>query len=133
MSTLTLSLSLTLEKDRPHPYPVPSFTDTPAAGSPTQVFKKLVESCLLWLKSFLSCVLHINGIRKRTRGIGEISNPVYSKRQRQFVECDQGRFAKVRTGRPDQGRTGHFENEIGLFQEFLMKNDFLRAYYLAFD
>ena len=28
---------------------------------------------------------------------------------------------------------GHFENEIGFFHEFLMKNDFLRAYYLGFD
>ena len=43
------------------------------------------------------------------------------------------RFPKFRTGRPDHGRTGHFENEIGFFQEFLMKNDFLRAYYLGFD
>jgi len=31
------------------------------------------------------------------------------------------------------GRTCHFENEIGFFQEFLMKNDFLCAYYLGFD
>ena len=38
-------------------------------------------------------------------------------------------FPKVRTGRPDHGWTCHFENEIGFFQEFLMKNDFLRVYY----
>ena len=44
-----------------------------------------------------------------------------------------GRFPKVRTSRPDHGRTGHFENEIGFFQEFLTKNYFLRAHYLAFD
>ena len=43
-----------------------------------------------------------------------------------------GRFPKVRTGRLDHGSTGHFENETGFFQEFLMKNDFLRAYYLGF-
>ena len=42
-------------------------------------------------------------------------------------------FPFVRAGRPDHGRTGHFENEIGFFREFLMKNDFLRAYDLAFD
>ena len=30
------------------------------------------------------------------------------------------------------GWTGHFENETGFFQE-LMKNDFLRSYYLGFD
>ena len=36
-----------------------------------------------------------------------------------------GRFPNVRTGRPDHGRTGHFENETGFFQEFLMENDFL--------
>ena len=42
-------------------------------------------------------------------------------------------LSKVRTGRPDHGRTGHFENEVGFFHEFLMKNDFLRAYYLGFD
>ena len=40
-----------------------------------------------------------------------------------------GRFPKVRTGRPDHGCTAHFENEVGFFQEFLMKNDFLHAYY----
>ena len=50
-----------------------------------------------------------------------------------FTTDPQGRFPKVRTGRPDHGRTAHFENEIGFFQEFLMKNDFVRAYYLAFD
>ena len=44
-----------------------------------------------------------------------------------------GRFPKVRTGRPDHGCTAHFENEIGFFREFLMKTDFVRAYYLAFD
>jgi len=27
------------------------------------------------------------------------------------------RFPKVRTGRPDHGRTRHFGNEIGVFQE----------------
>ena len=42
-------------------------------------------------------------------------------------------FSKVRTGRPDHGRTGHFENEVGFFHEFWMKNGFLRAYYLGFD
>ena len=30
-------------------------------------------------------------------------------------------------------RTGHFENEIGFFQEFLEKNNFLCACYLGFD
>jgi len=52
----------------------------------------------------------------------------------------KGRFPKSElAGRtmagpwPDHGRTGHFENEIGFFHEFLMKNDFLRAYYLGFD
>ena len=44
-----------------------------------------------------------------------------------------GRFPKVRTGRVDHDRTRHFENKIGFFQEFLMKNDFLGAYYLGFD
>ena len=44
-----------------------------------------------------------------------------------------GRFPKVRTSRLDHGRTGHSENEIGFFQEFLMQNDFLHAYYLGFD
>ena len=43
------------------------------------------------------------------------------------------RFPKVRTGRSDHGWTCYFENEIGFFQEFLMKNDFLRACYLGFD
>ena len=30
-------------------------------------------------------------------------------------------------------RTSHFENQIGFILEFLMKNDFLRAYCLGFD
>ena len=44
-----------------------------------------------------------------------------------------GHFAKVKAGWPDHSRTGHFENEIGFFQEFLMKNYFFGAYYLEFD
>ena len=32
-----------------------------------------------------------------------------------------GCFPKVRTGRPDHGRTGHFDNKIGFYQEFLLK------------
>jgi len=45
-----------------------------------------------------------------------------------------GRFPNVRTGRPDHGRTRHFENETGFIHESLMKNDFLlRGYYLGFD
>ena len=42
------------------------------------------------------------------------------------------RFSKVRTGRSHHGWTGYFENEIGFLQEFLMKNDFLRACCLGF-
>ena len=45
----------------------------------------------------------------------------------------KGAFQNVGTGRPDHGHTGHFENEIGFFQEFLLKNDFLLAHHLAFD
>ena len=45
-TTLTLTLSLTPKKKiDPDPGPVPRFTDTPAAGPPTQVCKRLVESC----------------------------------------------------------------------------------------
>ena len=36
---------------------------------------------------------------------------------------DQGRFPIVRTGQPDHGRTRHFGNEIGFFQEVLLKNN----------
>ena len=35
---------------------------------------------------------------------------------------DLGRFPFVWTGRPDHGRTGQFQNKMGLFQEFLLKN-----------
>ena len=54
-------------------------------------------------------------------------------RQRSITQNDSGRFPKVRTGRPDHGQTGHFENEIGFFQEFLIENDFVRECYLGFD
>ena len=50
-----------------------------------------------------------------------------------FTTDPQRALSKVRTGRPGHGCTAHFENEIGFFQEFLMKKDFVRAYYLAFD
>ena len=65
----------------------------------------------------------------------QVQVPVPTKRKsRQFLPLIlKGRFPKVRTGRPDHGCTAHFENEIGCFREFLMKNDFVRAYYLAFD
>ena len=36
-----------------------------------------------------------------------------------------GRFPKVRTGQPDHGRTRHFGNEIGFYQEVLLKNHLL--------
>ena len=43
-------------------------------------------------------------------------------------------FAFVRTGRPDHCPTESVsENEIGFFQEFLLENHLLRAYYLGFD
>ena len=32
-----------------------------------------------------------------------------------------GRFPFVRTGRPDHSRTSQIENEIGFFEEFLLK------------
>ena len=44
-----------------------------------------------------------------------------------------GRFPFVRIGRPFHSPTSHFENEKRLFQEFLLKNVLLRAYYLGFD
>ena len=44
-----------------------------------------------------------------------------------------GSFPFVRIGRPFHSPTSHFENEIGYFQEFLLKNVLRRAYYLGFD
>ena len=38
-----------------------------------------------------------------------------------------GHFPTVRTGWLDHGWTGHFDNEIGFYQEFLLKNHFLHA------
>ena len=37
-------------------------------------------------------------------------------------------LSKVRTGRLDYGWIGHFGNEIGFFQEFLLKNHLFCAY-----
>ena len=45
----------------------------------------------------------------------------------------KGAFQKSELAGWTMTMTGHFENEIGFFHEFLMKNDFLRAYYLGFD
>ena len=45
------------------------------------------------------------------------------------LQAISGRFPKVRTGRPDYGRTRHFDNEIGFFLEFFFfffnENSFL--------
>ena len=60
---------------------------------------------------------------------------IYKKQsQLRTTETDKylQRFPKVRTGRSHHGWTGYFKNEIGFFQEFLMKNDFLRARCLGF-
>ena len=37
-----------------------------------------------------------------------------------------GRISNVRTGRPDHGWSSQFDNEIGLSQEFLLKNHLLQ-------
>ena len=47
--------------------------------------------------------------------------------------CGKGRFPFDRTGRPDDCSTCQFENEIGFFQEFLLEDLLLRAYYSGFD
>ena len=45
-----------------------------------------------------------------------------------------GHFPFVRTGQPvDHYQTGYFDNEIGFFQGFLLKNHLLPAHYLGFD
>ena len=65
----------------------------------------------------------------------QVQVPVPTKRKsRQFLPLIlKRRFPKVRTGLPDHGCTAHFKNEIGFSQECLLKNNFVRAYYLAFD
>ena len=56
-----------------------------------------------------------------------------------FISLDRifydvlGRFPFVRTGWPDHCPTSQFDNEIGFFQEFLLKNHLLGTYYLGFD
>ena len=40
-----------------------------------------------------------------------------------------GRFPFIRTGQPDHYRTSYFDNEIGFFQGFLLKNHLLPAHY----
>ena len=44
-----------------------------------------------------------------------------------------GRFPFDRSGRPDHCSTSQFENKIGFFQEFSLKDHLLRAYYSVFD
>ena len=50
-----------------------------------------------------------------------------------LIAADSGRFPFVRTGRLDHCPTSRFDNEIRFFQEFLLNNHFLGAYYLGFD
>ena len=44
-----------------------------------------------------------------------------------------GSFPFVRAGRPDHCPTSQVDNEIGLFQEFLLKYHVLGTYYLGCD
>ena len=44
-----------------------------------------------------------------------------------------GAFQKSELKQNWPAGTGHFENEIGFFQELLMENDFLRTWCLGFD
>ena len=44
-----------------------------------------------------------------------------------------GCFPFVRTGQPDHYQTSYFDNEIGFFQGFLLKNHLLPAHYIGFD
>ena len=53
--------------------------------------------------------------------------------KRKLVNANFERFPKLRNGRPDYGRTSHFDKEIGVFQEFLIKTHLLRGHYLRFD
>ena len=48
-------------------------------------------------------------------------------------ELLSGCFSFVRTGRPDHCWTSHFNDEIGFFWGFLLKNHLLPAHYLGFD
>ena len=43
-----------------------------------------------------------------------------------------GHFPFVRTSWPDYGWTSQFENEIGFFQECLLKTHLLRGYHLGY-
>ena len=54
-------------------------------------------------------------------------------KRKQISSAYEGRFPFVRTGRPDHCLTSQFENKIGFFQEFLLKNVLLRVYYLGLD
>ena len=53
--------------------------------------------------------------------------------KQKLVNVNLRRFPKLRTGRLDYGRIIHFDNDIGFFQEFLIKPHLLRGYYLTFD
>ena len=53
--------------------------------------------------------------------------------KQKLVNANLERFPKLRNGRPDYGRTSHFDKEIGFFQEFLIKTHLLRGHYLRFD
>ena len=44
-----------------------------------------------------------------------------------------GRFPKVRTGRPDHGRTSHFDKERNIFPRVFAENNLFHTNYLGFD
>ena len=53
--------------------------------------------------------------------------------KQKLVNANLGRFPKLRTGRLDYGPTSHFDKEIDLFQDFLIKTHLRRGLYLRFD
>ena len=63
--------------------------------------------------------------KNQSRGLG-LFNGGYRTTQLRWTK---GAFQKSELA----GRTRHFENEIGFFQEFLMENHLLPVYYLGFE
>ena len=62
-----------------------------------------------------------------------LDNPIHWIKTLNLIAADSGRFPFVRTGRLDHCPTSRFDNEVHFFQEFLLNNHFLSAYYLGFD
>ena len=87
------------------------------------------------LKTFCKSSQNFTSPRKGKKEKKETfwGNLLYLALQQEPGTRTKGAFQKSELAGRNHGQTRHFGNEIGFFQEVLLKNHFLCAKYLGFD